>query len=98
MPEHVLDEHIQILGVWERGRSRSRNTLSESLEIRLHEWTGRRRRRPHNFLELLMGVCWLVFLPAAPHQCSLDLGWSPLGGLVASTFPSGPRRKIPRQP
>lgn len=34
-----LDEYMEIVGTWERGNSRSRRTVHESLEIRLKDWT-----------------------------------------------------------
>lgn len=35
--EDHLDEYFEILGCWERGRSRSRRTQHESIEVRLHD-------------------------------------------------------------
>jgi hypothetical protein len=38
-PLHVVDKYCQLIGVWERVRSRSRRTMTETCEVLLKDWS-----------------------------------------------------------
>lgn len=56
MSDEQIDVHIHLAGQAIRRESQTRNTLSETLDVRFFDWNEeeRGRPRPHNFLTLLI--------------------------------------------
>ena len=72
-----LDRHLQILGVWERGRSRSRGTASEQLEVRIRDWE--LAHQPERLLEWIIDRLLRRVLQGRPPPKLIGFALQPPG-------------------
>lgn len=86
--DETIDRHIAILSTWHIGRSRSRQTRSETLDIQFRDWTG--GRRPHNFLELLIARLLARILAGRPAPMYIGFGLEPPGWTRGFYIPHRP--------
>jgi len=81
----TLDAYIEVQGTWERGRSRSRRTVQEALEVRLRDW--RAARWPHRMLEWIVGRLIRRALGRRPAPMLLGFALQPAGWATAYHIP-----------
>ena len=81
----ILDSFIEVEGTWERGRSRSRRTVQEALEVRFRDW--RSARWPHRMLEWIVGRLIQRALGHRPAPMLLGFALQPAGWTSAYHIP-----------
>lgn len=70
-------DFFTITGVWERGGSRSRNTLTETIEVRFHDWE--RARRPDLLLPRCIERLLNTVLAGRAQPLRVGIGLQPPG-------------------